>query len=158
MLFLTFSQGTFHLVYRSFYLSLCLSCSSVSSTAVKPGGSFLDAPVFTVIDCRLSSFMGDLLSCKVTQGSVWEPIYWWHLFRNDLLPVSPTDTQRYLCSQDNPTIIVAWFKHLPFSIFSVVFHLPAEQRAHTRCKSVIRTVNLSLTAAVKLSLAKTWHC
>lgn len=51
-------------------------------------------PVFAVIDYGLSSFIGALLSCNVTHGSffLWEPIYWWHLFRNDLLWVFLPET------------------------------------------------------------------
>lgn len=55
-----------------------------------------DIPVFAVIDYRLSCFIEALLSCKITGGllfPIWNPIYWWHLFRNDLLWVCLPETR-----------------------------------------------------------------
>lgn len=60
-----------------------------------PEAKVWDIPVFALIDYGLSSFIGALLSCKITLGSFFplrEPIYWWHLFRFDLLWVCLPET------------------------------------------------------------------
>lgn len=118
-----------HWIICSLSASICLPITGFLVYRSSQEAVVWDIPVFTVIDSGLSSFIGALLSCKTAQGSfffsLWEPIYWWHLFRSDLLWVCLSrDTQRYLPSQGNPTIIVAWFKHLSFSFFLSLYTSP----------------------------------
>lgn len=114
---------------ESHFLSICV-CLFLAGFLVyhsSQEGLVGDIPGYIVIDYGLSSFIGALLSCKITQG------YFFSLGTNLLLTfiqewpslgLSFRDKQCYHSFLCNPAIIAVWFKHLSFfGTFVLIFVL-----------------------------------